>query len=491
MDLGLRQELEQQQTLHLTIELRQGLSVLQMSASDLVEYVEQCVEENPLLAIGDSQSSLNSIGPDERSDSAKAGLDAVAYGSTADAARLFLPGEEHRFSRLSVDALTERRGHGSADSFGKERRDMSKRSFSLDWYLTKGESLTEHLMAQLRMSTDDARVVSIGECIIGNLNASGYLTATVAEISSMLMIDESDILTVLEQVQRLDPPGVAARNLAECIRLQIDAKDLMTDVLDELLKYHLSSLERKSVASVACDMGISTDELEEALEVVRACDPKPGLQFGDTPEPVWPEVVVEQSVDGAYNVRMSDLHLPELKIDNQYRTMCESVQDKAASEYLKKKLEEAEGLIDGIQYRNATLYKVACCIVELQTEFLDEGFNRLRPLTMQQVADCVGVSQSTVSRLVNGNYIQTPRGTFELRFFFQSAALSNSDVEISAESVKRMIRELVDEEDPEHPLSDNAIAKMLSSEGVDISRRTVAKYRKNLNIPVCAARKHK
>lgn len=489
MDLSQRNDLVQQQTLHLTTELRQGLAVLQLNAVDLAEYVNFCMEENPVFSL-DSYVRDDAEPIHVRLDEVSSEMpDEKAASTTVDANRTVYSGIDGFTSRLSTDALLEGRGHGSPATFDSERRDMSQRRFSLDRYLEAPETLAEHLMFQLRMVTDSERTRAIGGFLVGNLDGSGYLTVSIDEAAEALGVDPLEVEETLALVQHLNPIGVAARSLAECVRIQIEFKGHMTEVIDVLLTNGLADLEKKSVASVASDMGVSQNEIEEALSEIRACEPRPGRQFDAVAATVWPEVVVERVDNGVYQVRLQDLFLPELRVDEHYRTLAETVRDKTAAHYLKERIREAEGLIDGITYRNETLYKIACCITELQVEFFDEGINRLRPLTMAQVADAIGVSQSTISRLSNGNYIQTPRGTFELRFFFHGAARAKGSVEVSSLSVKMRIKEIIGAEDPTKPLSDRRITDELVSEGISISRRTVAKYRDQLGIPVRAARK--
>lgn len=488
MELNLRLDLAQQQSLHLTTELQQGLTILQLNATDLAEYLCMCLEENPVLidvSTRDDPLRCSSVRSDETISDTPSGTDS---SSTADANRTVYAGIDRRVSRLSIDALMEGRGSGSPATFDSERRDMSQRVFSIDRYLATSESLSEHIMSQLRLLTADERVRSIGYFIANSLDSSGYLTVSVGEAAEILGVSAGDVEHALSIVQRLDPPGIAARDLAECLRLQLDAEGRMTPTLESLLDAHLGDIAKKSVASVARDMRVSADELNEALAEIRSCNPRPGTQYQTEDDAVWPEIIVERMGQGLYDVRLQDVFLPDLRVDQEYRTLAEDARDKEASSYIKSKIREAEGLIEGVAYRNATLYKVACCVVELQSEFFDEGISRLRPLTMSQVAEKVGVSPSTVSRLANGNYMQTPRGTFELRFFFHGAVQSESSVEVSSKSVKRRMREIIEAENPSKPLSDQAIAEALRLDGVEISRRTVAKYRGQLGIPVRAAR---
>ena len=487
MHLGQNIDVVQQQTLHLTPELQQGLTILQFNALDLVEYVNSHMEQNPVFE-DDAQTSdaemTTSVRADETSSNTPMG---DASLSTADANRTVYQNLDHHVGPISGDALLEGRGHGSAATFDNERRDLSQRSFSLDRYLEVPETLAEHLMAQVRLQTSDPRTLAIAEYLTGNLDGSGYLIVSTEETAAALGIDLDEIEATLALIQRLQPVGIAARSLSECLRLQIESKDRMTPLLDDLLENHLDKFLKKSVASIASDMGVEASDLSRALEEIRQCNPRPGMQSFAAPSPIWPEIIVVPVNDG-YEVQLRDLGLPDMRINEYYRTLADSIRDKQTAQYLKERIKEAEALLEGITYRRETLYKIACCIVEMQREFFDEGFDRLRPLTMAAVADVVGVVPSTISRLVNGNYMQTPRGTFELRFFFHSAAQSDSSVEVSSVSVKRRIQGLIASEDPRHPLSDQKIAELLEEEGVEISRRTVAKYRNQLGIPGKAAR---
>ncbi len=452
-DLSLRQHL------HLTTELKQGIAILGMSAVELSEYVRTCAEENPFFDEDDWVEPRHPVNPDR-----------------------YAPD-------VSADALFEQRGHGSPENFDTERRDLSQRSFSFDRYLTEGDKLDEVLLDQLRMQTDVPRVRAIGEYLIGNIDASGYLRVTTDQAASALGVSEQEVARALALVQQFEPAGVAARNLAECIELQLERRGAFAPIVARLVKSHLGDFETRTPAAIARDMGITLSELNEALDVVRTCNPRPASQFGASSNPIWPEVMVEACGDGRYDVTLQDFYLPHLKINPVYRSLASSVREREAKTYLNEKLKEAESLIDGINFRHATLYKVACCVVQMQVEFFERGYDCLRPLTMAQVAEAAGVSESTVSRVSNGNYMQTPRGVFELRFFFCSSAYRMADRVVSSVSVKKRIQDLVAQEAPKSPLSDQAISEVLEHEGVAVSRRTVNKYRDELGIPARAARR--
>lgn len=459
MNVDQRPDLSLQQHLHLTTELKQGIAILRMSALELSEYARKCVEENPFFDDDDWVEPRHPITPD-------------------------------RFTRdVSSDALLEKRGHGSPENFDGERNDLSQRSFSFDRFLADGDSLDEFLLDQLRMQTDSPRTRAIGEYLIGNIDGNGYLRTSPDQVADALGVSEKEVEQVLALVQQFEPIGVAARNLAECLMLQLKKEDKLTPTLDRLIKNHLADFETHTPASIARGMGLTLGQLNEALDVIRTCNPRPAGQFGRASRPIWPEVVVESCGGGVYEISLQDFYLPHLKINSTYRALASSAKGHDTETYFKEKLKEAESLIDGINFRHATLYKIACCIVEMQVEFFEKGYDCLRPLTMAQVAEVTNVSESTVSRVASGNYMQTPRGVFELRFFFHSSAYHTSDRVVSSVSVKHRISEIISKEDPSNPLSDQMLSETLARDGVAVSRRTINKYRDELGIPARSARR--
>ncbi|MEA5018821.1 MAG: RNA polymerase factor sigma-54 [Gordonibacter sp.] len=459
MNFDQRPDLSVQQHLHLTTELKQGISILRMSATELSEYANKCVEENPFFDDDDWIEPRHSITPD-------------------------------RYAReVSADALFEKRGHGSPENFDGERGDLSQRSFSFDRFLTEGDTLDAFLLEQLRMQSDCPRMRAIGEYLIGNIDANGYLRISVGQVADALGVSEQEVTNALVLVQQFEPTGVGARNLAECLALQLEKKGQLTATIERLVKGRLSEFETRTPASIAHDMGLTLTQLNEALDVIRTCNPRPASQFGRPSRPIWPEVVVTSCGKGDYEVGLQDFYLPHLKINPTYRALASKVKEQETEAYLREKLKEAESLISNINFRHATLYKVACYLVEMQIEFFDKGYDCLRPLTMARVAEACAVSESTVSRIVNGNYMQTPRGVFELKFFFHSSTCQSSDRVVSSISIKKRLSELISKEDSSNPFSDQALSEALERDGVSVSRRTVNKYRDELGIPARAARR--
>lgn len=485
--VDLSQRVEARQELRLTTELRQGIEIMQMSAVELSDYVKQRVEENPFLDDDDwlypqhpyeADTYTRTVSTDELAGSSRAAArERAVNGGDADEVR-----DAERW-RSGQDA----RWGGSASSSL-----AAGEGFAWDDYFVEGQTLADHLTEQLRLQEDNPRRIAVGELIAGSLDDDGYLTIPLEGIAQVAGVSKAEAADVLRAVQRLDPVGVGVRNLAERLAVQLAARGLYEKPhVKKLVEEGINDLGRLAPAPLAKKLGITVEELDEAFDLLQTCNPHPAAQFGKASASIWPEIVVEPADEpGTYRVRLQDCFLPHLRINAHYKTLAQTEKNRATEEYLKKMLKEAESLLDGIAYRKATLYKVACCVVEEQSSFFDERSGFLRPLSMERVASLTGLSESTVSRVANGNYLQTPRGVFELRYFFQRAAASAGGVDVSQADVMRLIEELVHDEDKRYPMSDQALADELARRGVAVSRRTVAKYRTELGIPSTVFRQH-
>lgn len=460
MDIGYSQNTTLQQGQHLTVELQQGVRVLQMSAADLYDHTMNCLEENPLLEHDDSFAE--GIGPDE-------------FQST-----------------ISTDYLIAR---GNREKLGSSRgthRESNGEGFSLEWLADTEMTLNEHLCSQLALEVNDPLYRALAEYIILSLDEDGFFRLPLSQLAIKFSVPEEFALEALRMVQRLEPEGVAARSLSECLEIQLRNKGELTPLLERILSNHLEKFASRTIDSIASDLKVTPEEVEESLESIRGCNPRPAAGFADRAQAIWPEISVEKNPgEGNYSIYLNDFYLPKLKIDAAYSQLARSIEDAPTKDYLSKKLGEAQGLIDGISYRRQMLATVCRYIVDNEASFLDEGLSRLVPLTMTKAATDLGVSISTISRVVNGNYMQTPRGVFELKFFFHASTLASDGNAVSRIDVKERLRKLVAEEDHEHPLSDQALADALEKLGAPISRRTVNKYRGELGIPSKSARKGK
>ncbi|MDA8212264.1 MAG: RNA polymerase factor sigma-54 [Clostridia bacterium] len=465
MRLGFGLSLEQTQKLIMTPELRQAITILQLSAMELAEYIEQELLENPVL---------------EKKEEAEKGEqeEATADENREREDKFDIDWQEY-FQDRSDLGYTQRERGGEPEQFGFEN------------FLSQAPSLQETLLTQLSLTNLSKAERKIGEYIIGNIDEHGYLTCTLEESTTGLDIQPEQAEKVLNVIQTFDPPGVGARNLVECLLLQVDSLNIENKFLRTLIKHYLPDLAEGRVQKIAKDLDATVQDIQEAADILKTLDPKPGRKFGSPHDVryVIPDVVVER-VEGQYIVLVNDTSAPRLGINSTYRSVLSGAQaDEEAKKFVESKLNSASWLIKSIEQRRLTLYKVANCLVELQKDFLEHGIRYLKPLNLKQVAEIVGMHESTISRATSNKYIQTPKGVFEMKYFFSSGVDDVTGTMISSQSIKRMIRDLVEAEDPKKPLSDQRIGDILVSKGLNISRRTVAKYRDEIGIQAAGKRR--
>ncbi|CCO07569.1 RNA polymerase factor sigma-54 [Desulforamulus hydrothermalis] len=468
MDFGLN--LEQTQKLIMTPELRQAITVLQMSALELTEYVEQQVLENPLLELRDHDG--------ERAEEAEAARETEPPAADR---KEFDPDWVEYFADSSDLGFCLPRG----------QREVSEQP-AYEQFVSQAPTLADHLHMQLSLSRADEELKSIVRYLIGNLDARGYLSIDLAEAAARLRQPLARLQQALAVLQGFEPPGVGARNLQECLTLQLDVLQENNPVVRQLVADHLEDLAAGRLAKIAARLEVSPQEVQRAADILRKLEPKPGRNFSQHDEIryIVPDVVVEK-VAGQYIILVNDAAVPRLTINQTYRTVLaeNSAADQNTKQFVEEKLNAAAWLIRSIEQRRLTLYKVANCLVELQRDFLEHGVKYLKPLNLKKVAELVGVHESTVSRATSNKYMQTPQGVFEMKYFFSSGLSDASGAQVSAESLKKILREIIQQEDPANPLSDQKIAELFGQRGINISRRTVTKYRDELGIPATARRK--
>jgi RNA polymerase sigma-54 factor len=344
--------------------------------------------------------------------------------------------------------------------------------------------LWDHLLAQLYQSDGhkdgDMR---IGEEIIGNIDEDGYLTCSVEEIASTIDATVVDVERVLERIQHFDPAGVGARDLRECLLLQVEDRLSRDSLSYRIVELHFEELSTHKYHEIARALGISPQEAQEAADQIGGFDPKPGRKYAqDEGDYVTPDIIV-QEIDGEYVVALNDGELPRLRISRTYQQLAQNGEFKGkAKEFAQAKLNGANWIIQAIEQRRQTMLKTMHVILDRQREFFEKGIHFLRPLTLKEVADEIGMHESTVSRVTNEKFVQTPRGVFRLKFFFSSGLSTEEGEDVSARGVKARIQELIAIEVPHDPLTDQQIVEQLRSEGVQIARRTVQKYRDQLGI---------
>lgn len=462
MRMEARLQARQTQEMRLAPQMIQSMEILQLPLMDLQAKVAQELEENPALELKEG-----------------GGAPEIAPAAPAETDRE--PDDEgawfEELSRWREGGA--RRGAGGDDDAKFEM---------LQNTVARPQSLQDHLRDQLRLLDVPAGYEEAAEQIIYNLDDAGYLPYTleqVREASADASLTLEQLEGALRIVQSLDPAGVGARDLKECLLLQLRGDDSAdADLARDLIRGHLADLEENRLPKIAKAMGRDLEEIKRAVRMISTLNPRPGALYGGAASPrIVPDVVVE-SVDGRYEVRVENHYIPRLAVSPWHRERLEkSAGDASLKEWLRKKIDAAKWLIEAIVQRQDTLQRVATAIVEAQKGFLDHGIERLAPLKMQQIADQVGVHVSTVSRAISKKYIQTPRGIFPMKFFFSGGVRDAGGEE--GESwvvVRQKVAELVAQEDKRAPLSDGEIAEALKKQGLAVARRTVAKYRKMLNI---------
>jgi RNA polymerase sigma-54 factor len=450
----------------------QSMEILQLPLMALQERIDQELIENPVLV--DLRESTTPE-PDAEPEAAPA-------ETTAEEPEFELPddwddgySELHRPSRAALMEESDRK-HDAMQNMASRPR-----------------SLHDDLADQLSFLDCDATVRALAEYIIHNLDENGYLHLDLTEVMRDFGGDANlaQAQEALKLIQRLDPPGIGARNLRECLLLQLTPDIEMRDVLRVLISNHLDDLQQNRLPTIEKKTGLTLDTIKEALEHLRRLDPKPGARYTpeDTPY-VVPDLIVEPDEHGQYQVRLVDDHTPQLSISRMYQKLLKNKEaDPAAREYIQKKIQSARWLIESIEQRRSTLLKVAKAIIAHQKDFLDKGPESIQPLKMQQIADQVGVHVTTVSRAVDDKWVQTPRGIFALKRFFGGGTTTADGEEVAWDTIKQKLLEIIAKEDKSNPLSDEEIVEELGKSGLPVARRTVTKYRKALRIPSSRQRK--
>ncbi len=455
-DISIRQ----QQKLLMTPELRQAIAILQMSTLELNEYIQKELEENPFLEEKINEENLHT-GDENADGSSESKLeDWLEYYNDRDI------------------------------GFSSRETETGK---SFENFFARRPSLYEHLEFQLRLSCKDQNDLAIGNYLIGSIDKNGYLSTDLKEIATSLRVSLERVEKVLGIIHSFHPHGVGAKDLSECLLLQLRHYGKESYLARVVIEQYMDDLARGRLNKIAQDLLVPVYEVQGVLDLIRTLDPRPGLQYSNINEIkyVIPDVFVEK-VEGEYIVIANDHHFPHLMFNSCYLNILRQTDSfsQDSKKYLEDKMGSAIWLIRSIEQRRMTLYKVARCIVDLQREFLDKGIDYLKPLNLRQVAEMVDVHESTVSRATTNKYIQIPQGLFDMKYFFGTGLdLSHGGEKVSSKSVKRKVEEIIAEENSQKPLSDEAIANLLKKYGYRISRRTVTKYRREMGIPATTARR--
>ena len=481
MALEQKLHLKLSQKLIMTPSLQQAIKLLQLSKLELQEVLNQELLENPLL--------------EETAEEAKqeeAEAEAQEKTQTEEEAKAAEPPKEKdkdSFDEIDYDAYFQ-----DYIEYGYNPRGMGEEheEFPIENTLTRPPNLTDHLTWQLSMSDASPRIKEIGQFIIGNIDEDGYLRASQEEIEASGKYATEEVNEAISAIQALDPIGVGARDLRECLLLQLEFLEIDVPLVETIVRDHWEMFMQRHFVQLAKVLAIDMKTLEGIVEVIKHLDPKPGRKYSNERAIyVEPDVYV-QKVGEEYVIILNEDGMPKLRINGAYRSMLNSMDSKSDGEtvnYIKDKIRSAVWLIKSLDQRQRTIYKVAESIVKHQREFLEKGIDYLRPLVLRDVADDIQMHESTVSRVVSNKYMHTPRGLFLMKYFFHSGIDSETGEDISSLTVKKKIQSFIEAEDPRKPLSDSKIMKILNDEGINIARRTVAKYRDELNIPSSTDRK--
>jgi RNA polymerase sigma-54 factor len=500
----------------LTPGLVQMVTVLQLNKLELREKIVQEIASNPVLEVSDEgeeltpaevQALLEAERAPQPSDAEVLQVTMAAAEEAAVEAGERPPAEEAAAEAGAAEAAVEDEAapasaaEKAADPFEQvdfgdyfdewmdpgfrtqAADDSEKPSFEL--FLSAPVTLSEHLRQQLALVVLDEEVRAAADAIIGNLDETGYLSVPLEEIAQSEGFSEKALNEALAAVQRLDPAGVGARSLQECLLLQLESRGARGGVAWQIVENHLKLVESRSTKELMRLLGRPQEHIEIALEVIRHLDPKPGLKYsGPGARQVEPDVFITKNGD-EYVIQIADEDLPPLRINGSYRRLLDPGQgaDKETKNYVKERYQSALQLIRNIEQRRQTILRVCESIVRRQREFLENGIDALRPMMIKEVAEEIGVHPSTVSRAVANKFAHTPQGVFELRFFFSEAVQGPSGGSIPLLTLKRMVKKMIEEEDKRKPLTDDQIAAALQKQGIQVTRRTVAKYREDMKIP--------
>ncbi len=462
MKLNFNLNLELSQKLIMTPELRQAIEILQFNSLELSKFVQEELMVNPVIEMNNESDANQSF---EKEAIILKKLESIDWKAVA---------QDYDHSRVK-----------------NIHRDVETREeFNLENMVAMEDNLTDFLLSQLQFAVLDSKYIPAGRYIIQNIDHNGYLKLDSSEIENRFKFTVDEVEDIIQTIQTFEPHGVCARDLAECLLIQVQMKGICDLLVIRIIDKHLNDLAYNRLKLIAKICGASEHDVQEAVDIIRCLEPKPGRLFSSLQDIkyVVPDVTVEKTEEG-YIILVNDSTAPKLQISAFYQQMLSSNQESETTEYIHHKLNTALKLIKSIEQRRNTIYRVVQAILNFQKDFFDRGTIHLRTLNLKDIADEIGVHESTVSRAVNGKYMQCHRGLFEMKYFFQSGVNSTYGDGISSESIKIIIKELIDKEDANQPISDQDISNEINKIGIKISRRTIAKYRDELKIQSSSKRK--
>ena len=494
---GFSQDLRQRQTQSLVLapQLRHSLKILQVAALDLRSVIQEELQSNPTLEELPMEGvSLDNKAPDENApasdgDGTDAGSDAANTSPPTDQTEGEPKGDEMDFSKdkefeilgkLDEDWRDHMASVGGAQPYTSE--DAERRQHFFD-SLVSETSLQEHLMQQAELTDLSVQEIEAMRHLVGSLDDRGFLTQTPADIALQTGIPLTGVQAALKVLRSFDPPGIGAHDLADCLLAQLAAKGRGTSLASRMIRDQFELLTRRRIPELARKLGADADDVQSAIEEIGKLDPAPGRRFAeDNNRVVVPDVTVERDGDD-WKISLNSDYIPRLRISSTYRDLiAKGTLSKQERDYLRERMRSGKFLIDSIEQRQRTIERITREIINAQKEFFENGVSALKPLTMTQIADVVGVHETTVSRAIANKYIRTPHGVFDFKYFFTPGYQADSGASVSNTSVKEMIADLINMEDKAGPLSDQELVGKLQEKGITIARRTVAKYREELGI---------
>lgn len=521
MSLKLTTSLSQR--LVLTPQLRQRIEMLQMTSLELTDLIQQQLLENPVLEEVPSQEEVQELAEkvldhlasssDDASfaDAPEPGSAATNGSGDGDGAASLSPSAEAPdvdFGDATPSGEGGEEGDAASDEgsrdafeeidFGREFQDYLDPGYktqeieykedapTFEQFLTRPPSLAEHLEWQLNMSSVEPEIHNAAICVIGNLNADGRINATNEEIAETEKIPVEVIENARQTVMRLDPVGCGAHDVKECLLVQLEVLGQSDRLASKLISEHFSELQQHKLPHLSKQIGVEVEALLEELQFIRTLDPYPGRRYSsDEPILISPEIYIEKLDEGddEYVIYFADDGSPRLRVSAQYQQMLSQGVSNETKSFIREKMRSAVDLLRNIEHRRQTIYKVVESIVQRQKDFLDHGVQHIKPMMLKDIAEDIGMHLSTVSRVVNRKYAHTPQGVIELRRFFTEGMLNEDGEEISTRIIKLQIKKLIEEEDSHNPITDDQVVKILAKDGIKLSRRTVAKYRDQMQIP--------